>query len=95
MGNRARQIVDRIYEGVDVRTAISEVVGTVFAPCADKLQKDSTANALAKKGEELKLVAYIVDNLDKLKFDRKLTRQEIRRVARELIARSISGAGGK
>lgn len=95
MGDRARKIVDRIYEGVDVREAISETVGIVFAPCADKLQKDSTASALAKKGEEQKLVAYIVDNFDKLKLGRKLTRQEIRRVARELIARSISGAGGK
>lgn len=95
MSERAQKVIALMFEGKDVRTAISEIAGIKYASIADDFEKNAQILKLAKDHDEKGLIAYIYDNMDALNPEIKITRREIRKIARELVSRQIAKAGGK
>lgn len=86
MENRANKVIEQLYKGVEPRQAVYEFLNFELRGMADDLAKQSDIKSLAKKGDFLALVHKLTSV--EHKFERKLTQKEVRRIARELIAKA-------
>lgn len=94
MTKRAQEVINRLYEGQTVRDAISETLSIRFRADADELMKDSKVKGFIQKKDFNGLYAYLNNEINTPAISDKMSRKELRYLARDLIYRGITGSKG-